>query len=80
MSYELNSKLSELVPYEPITETYKIRLDANESFINLNDEIKSEILKYNAEISAEFRNISSFNPHQIIAAYIYFTAVRFDFS
>ena len=43
MSYELNSKLSELLPYEPITETYKIRLDANESFINLNDEIKSEI-------------------------------------
>lgn len=43
MSYELNSKLSKLVPYEPITETYKIRLDANESFMNLNDEIKSEI-------------------------------------
>ena len=43
MSYELNSKLSELVPYEPITETYKIRLDANESFINLNDKIKYEI-------------------------------------
>ena len=43
MSYELNSKLSKLVPYEPITETYKIRLDANESFMNLNDKIKSEI-------------------------------------
>ncbi len=43
MSYELNSKLRNLVPYEPITETYKIRLDANESFINLNDEIKLRI-------------------------------------
>lgn len=43
MSYELNSKLANLVPYEPITETYKIRLDANESFINLSDEIKVKI-------------------------------------
>ena len=30
MSYELNKKIRELEPYEPISGTYKIRLDANE--------------------------------------------------
>ena len=28
MSYELNKKIRELEPYEPISGTYKIRLDA----------------------------------------------------
>lgn len=33
MSYELTGKLRNLVPYQPITGAYKIRLDANESFL-----------------------------------------------
>ena len=36
MSYRLNNKLSGLEPYEPISGDYDIRLDANESFIDLN--------------------------------------------
>lgn len=50
MSYKLNKKLKELTPYEPISGDYKVRLDANESCYNLNDEL-SEI------ISDKMRNI-----------------------
>ncbi len=45
MSYELCKKVRELEPYEPISGTYKIRLDANESFFNMPEEIKGEIKK-----------------------------------
>ncbi len=45
MSYTLNNKIKELVPYEPISGTYKIRLDANECPDNLPDEIKLQIDK-----------------------------------
>ncbi len=43
MSYTLCEKVRELEPYEPITGNYRIRLDANESFYNMPDEIKAEI-------------------------------------
>lgn len=43
MEYQLNKKISELVPYEPTSGTYRIRLDANECPINLSDEVMSEI-------------------------------------
>ena len=43
MSYELNKKIRELEPYEPISGTYKIRLDANECPVNYPDFIKEEI-------------------------------------
>ncbi len=47
MSYRLNKKIIELVPYEPISGTYKIRLDANECPLSypqeIVDEIKSEL-------------------------------------
>ena len=39
MSYELNDKIKNLVPYEPISGTYDIRLDANECTLNYNDEL-----------------------------------------
>lgn len=35
--YELTEKLIKLTPYDPIQGNYKIRLDANESFINTSD-------------------------------------------
>lgn len=35
--YKLNEKLVNMKPYDPITENYKIRLDANESYKNLPD-------------------------------------------
>lgn len=34
MSYELNDKVKNLVPYDAVAGDYKIRLDANESFID----------------------------------------------
>lgn len=43
MTYQLNKKIRELEPYEPISGTYKIRLDANECPCNYPDEIKQEI-------------------------------------
>lgn len=43
MSYELCDKVRELEPYEPITGNYRIRLDANESFFSMPDEVKAEI-------------------------------------
>ena len=43
MPYELNKKIRELEPYEPISGTYKIRLDANECPENYPDFIKEEI-------------------------------------
>ena len=43
MAYQLPDKLKTIVPYQPITGSYDVRLDANESFINLPDEIRHEI-------------------------------------
>lgn len=43
MSYKLIDKLASLKPYEPIQGNYDIRLDANESFFNLSEDIKKEI-------------------------------------
>ena len=45
MGYQLNKKLINLVPYDPITGTYNIRLDANESFFNLSNELKEKICR-----------------------------------
>lgn len=43
MNYELNKKIRELEPYEPISGTYKIRLDANECPYNYPTELKEQI-------------------------------------
>lgn len=45
MSYKLNKKLINLVPYDPITGHYDIRLDANESCFDLTDELKAKICR-----------------------------------
>ncbi len=53
MAFELNEKLLNLQPYEPISGEYRIRLDANESFIPPSEELVQSIaqrmagLKYN---------------------------------
>lgn len=39
MSYRLNEKIANLKPYDPISGEYKIRLDANESYIKVPDEV-----------------------------------------
>lgn len=43
MAYEVNEKIRELVPYQPIMGNYKIRLDANESFLVPDSEILKAI-------------------------------------
>ncbi len=41
--YKLNDKIKGLTPYNPLSERYKIRLDANESCFNLSEDIMKEI-------------------------------------
>lgn len=45
MSYTLNHKISDLKPYDPINGDYRIRLDANESFLPLPEEIKRQLMQ-----------------------------------
>lgn len=44
MSYQLNKKVRDLEPYEPISGNYPIRLDANESFLEIPPEVKADML------------------------------------
>lgn len=43
--FELNEKVKNLTPYEPISGTYEIRLDANESFLTVPEEIETEMVE-----------------------------------
>lgn len=43
MSYTLNKKIRELEPYEPISGTYEVRLDANECPDNLPPELLAQV-------------------------------------
>jgi len=43
--FQLNEKVKNLTPYEPISGTYEIRLDANESFLNVPEEIENEMVE-----------------------------------
>lgn len=43
--YKLTEKLVDLTPYDPIQGDYKIRLDANESFIETSDDVTAKALK-----------------------------------
>lgn len=45
MGFELNNKIKNLVPYTPICGDYEVRLDANESFISLREDILEDITK-----------------------------------
>ena len=49
--YQLNDKIKNLVPYEPISGTYEIRLDANECPENLPGEIRAQLREKLDEIS-----------------------------
>ncbi len=50
MAYQLNKKLINLVPYEPISGEYEIRLDANESFISISEQMREEICRVIATV------------------------------
>ena len=41
--FELNEKVKNLTPYEPISGEYEIRLDANESFLTVPENIAGEM-------------------------------------
>ena len=43
MPFELNEKLKSMEPYEPITGSFRIRLDANESFVPPAQEVMEDI-------------------------------------
>lgn len=45
MSFELNEKIKFMEPYEPVVADFRIRLDANESFISPSDELLDDIKK-----------------------------------
>lgn len=45
MSYKLNDKIKNLVPYEPISGSYEIRLDANECTLNYDGEFMKTVDK-----------------------------------
>ena len=43
--FQLNDKVKNLTPYEPISGTYEIRLDANESFLTFPEEIENKMVE-----------------------------------
>ena len=43
--FTLNEKVKNLTPYEPISGTYEIRLDANESFLTFPESIENEMVE-----------------------------------
>lgn len=43
--FQLNDKVKNLTPYEPISGTYEIRLDANESFLTFPENIENEMVE-----------------------------------
>ena len=59
MSYELPEKLKNLPKYDPVTEIYRVRLDANESFLEMPENIKQEIMKAVSEV--EFNRYQDHN-------------------
>lgn len=51
MSYQLNDKIKNLVPYEPISGTYDIRLDANECPFNYNEDFMDMVNRAVSSVS-----------------------------
>ncbi len=48
--FVLNKKIAKLTPYEPISGEYEVRLDANESYVNLNEKTLEKISKRLAKL------------------------------
>ena len=44
MAYKIPEKLRSLEIYDPVTEEYDVRLDANESYLNVPEEIRNDIM------------------------------------
>ncbi|HVI39223.1 MAG TPA: histidinol-phosphate transaminase [Anaerovoracaceae bacterium] len=80
MTYELNDKVKNLIPYDAVTGDYEIRLDANESFIDPGEAYKEEFLsaissvKFNrypdpmaAELCKRFARYYGIDPACVVA-------------
>ena len=80
MTYELNDKVKNLIPYDAVTGDYKIRLDANESFIDPGEFFQKQILsavsniKFNrypdpmaAELCKKFAGYYGVDPKCVVA-------------
>lgn len=78
--YQLNDKIKDLTPYEPLQGDFKIRLDANESYLHIPDYIlelilaSSTILKVNrypdpmaSELCKAFATAYGIDPHLVAA-------------
>ncbi len=50
MTYELNDKVKNLIPYDAVTGNYQIRLDANESFLDPMEALREEFLSAVADV------------------------------
>ena len=48
--YQIPEKLKNIEIYQPVTESYRVRLDANESFLDLPDSIRKEVAQAVSEI------------------------------
>lgn len=80
MTYQLNAKIKGLEPYDAIMGNYKIRLDANESFLNPGEILQKEILEavsniqFNRypdpsckELREKFGTLYNVNPDLVVA-------------
>lgn len=65
--YKLNKKICDLVPYQPVSGSYKIRLDANESGFNLPVEIMEQI--HNAIDNVDFNRYPDPNASELCGAF-----------
>ncbi len=80
MTYELNEKVKNLIPYDAVAGDYKIRLDANESFIDPGEIFRARIfsaisgVKFNrypdpmaTELCEKFAYYYGVNPKSVVA-------------
>jgi len=80
MTYQLNDKVKNLVPYDAIAGDYKIRLDANESFIDPGEIFREQLLsaisgvKFNrypdpmaTELREKFARYYGIDPSSVVA-------------
>ena len=81
MTYQLPEKLRTLEPYQPITGHFDVRMDANESFLSLPDEIRHEISvlvsridfnrypdPYAVDLCQKFGRLFGISPELVVAA------------
>lgn len=74
MAYSINAKICELKPYDPIEGNYRIRLDANESFLTPPPEILEKIRA--AAASVEFNRYPDPCAQELCAAFASYYGVK----